>query len=109
MLEALLGSEVEEKVLAFLRCRGEGYARQIARFFDVSLAGVQKQLARLEEGGIVYSRPLGRTRVYAFHPRYPFLAELQALLDKALTFYPAREREALLMDRRRLRKAGKPL
>jgi DNA-binding transcriptional ArsR family regulator len=109
MLEALLGSEVEEKVLMYLRCREEGYARQIGRFFGLSLAGVQKQLARLENGGIVYSRALGRTRVYAYDPRYPFLAELQALLDKALTFYPARDRAALLMDRRRPRKAGKPL
>jgi DNA-binding transcriptional ArsR family regulator len=70
---------------------------------------MQKQLARLEAAGVVYSRRLGRTRLYRFNPRYPFLAELQTLLARALTFYPEAERQGLLMERQRPRMAGKPL
>lgn len=33
MLEALLGSVNKERVLFFIYARGEGYAREIARFF----------------------------------------------------------------------------
>jgi predicted transcriptional regulator len=109
MLETLLGSASSERVLIFLTARGEGYAREIARFFDTSLAPIQQQLEKLEFGGILVSRSAGRTRLYTLNSRYPFLAELKALLDKALTFYPEDLREDLIMNRRRPRRAEKPL
>jgi predicted transcriptional regulator len=109
MLEPLLGSATSEKVLIFLLARNEGYAREIARFFDTGLSAVQKQLEKLELGGVLVSRTAGRTRLYTFNPRYPFLRELRSLLDKAMTFYPEEERERLLMNRRRPRRRGKPL
>jgi hypothetical protein len=109
MLEAILGSAGSEKVLMFLFARDEGYAREIARFFETDLAPVQKQLERFENGGVLVSRPVGRTRVFSFNPRYPMLEELRALLRKTLQFYPDDIREKLLMNRRRPRRAGKPL
>ncbi len=109
MLESLLGSINRERVLVFLHARGEGYAREIARFFKTDLDPVQKQLERLEFGGIIYSRSAGKTRVYALNPRYPFLAELNALMDKALSFYPAAEKEELVLARKRPRRKDKPL
>jgi hypothetical protein len=63
----------------------------------------------LELGGILVSFSKGRTRLYSFNPRYPFLKELKGILDKALSFYPESEREKLLMNRRRPRMRGKPL
>lgn len=108
MLEPLLGSSVRERVLVYLVCRGEGYAREMARFFETGLDPVQKQMVRLEQGGVVYSRLAGRTRLYALNPRYPFRAELVALLERALVFYPAKQRDRLQRDRRRPRRAGKP-
>ncbi len=109
MLEPLLGSTHAEYVLLFLLAREEGYASEMARFFGVSLYGIQKQLERLEAGGVLVSRRVGRTRVYTFNPRYPFLDELKALLEKALTFYPEEIRRPLLYNRRRPRRGGKPL
>ncbi len=109
MLEPLLGSTHAEYILLFLLAREEGYASEIARFFGVSLYGIQKQLDRLESGGVLVSRKVGRTRVYTFNPRYPFLDELKALLEKALTFYPEEIHQRLLYNRRRPRRRGKPL
>ena len=109
MLEAVLGSGGSEKVLMFLLARDEGYARQISRFFDTDLAPIQKQLVKLEKGGVLVSRPVGKTRVFSFNPRYPMLDELRGLLQKTLTFYPDDVREKLLMNRRRPRRSGKPL
>jgi hypothetical protein len=109
MLEPLLGSATAERVLIFLLARNEGYAREIARFFRVDIYAVQKQLEKLELGGTLVSRTAGRTRLYTFNPRYPFIKELKALLQKALSFYPDGERERLLMNRRRPRRRGKPL
>ncbi len=109
MLEPILGSVNCERVLVFLAARDEGYARDIARFFETAVAPVQSQLAKLENGGVIVSREAGRTRLYSFNPRYPFVSELRALLDKALSFYPDDLRERLIMSRRRPRRAGKPL
>ncbi len=109
MLETIFGSANCERVLVYLVSRDEGYAREIARFFAVGLGPIQKQLEKLENGGVVYRKDVGRTRVYAFNPGYPFLKELKGLLEKALSFYAESERDRLLMNRRRPRRSGKPL
>ena len=98
MIEALLGSVNRERVLLFLYCRKEGYAREIARFFNINPSQIQKQLERLEEGGILYSRVAGKTRLYGLNPRYPFLKELNSLLEKTLSFYSIEDREKLAKD-----------
>jgi predicted transcriptional regulator len=109
MLEPLLGSTNAERVLLFLLARDEGYASEIAAFFDTDLYGIQKQLDKLETGGVLLSRRAGRTRLYRFSPRYAFLAELRALLAKALARNPPQEQERLRVVRRRPRRRGKPL
>jgi hypothetical protein len=109
MLKPLLGSENTERVLIFLLARKEGYPTEIARFYRTDVFGIQKQLDRLANGGVLVSRLAGRTRLYTFNPRYPFLRELTALIEKAFSFYPVGEREALLMNRRRPRRREKPL
>ena len=109
MLESILGSLNCERVLVYLIARNEGYAREIARFYETSLGPVQKQLDKLEAGGVLFSRLVGRTRLYAFDPRYPFLQELKMLLEKVLSVYPEEMREELTMNRRRPRRRGKPL
>ncbi len=109
MLEPLLGSGTRERVLIFIFARESGYGTEISQFYDADITPVQKQLERLEQGGVLVSRPVGRTRVYSFNPRYPFRSELLALLEKTLAFYPADVRSALVVNRRRPRRAGKPL
>ncbi len=108
MLAPLLNSENKERVLIFLYAREQGYATEIARFFDTDLYGIQNQLDKLEAGGILVSRKVGRTRVYTFNPRYAFIDELKVLLDRALAFYAIDLREKLMMNRRRPKMRGKP-
>lgn len=109
MLESVLGSISCERVLVFLAARDEGYAREIATFFSTSLAPIQKQLDKLEAGGVLISRTAGRTRLYNFNPRYAFLVELKAFLNKAILFYDQENQDKLLLNRRRPRRRGKPL
>ena len=51
MLEALFGSKNRERVLQFVLANGEGYAKEIADFYDSSVDLIQKQLenSSLEE------------------------------------------------------------
>jgi GTP-sensing pleiotropic transcriptional regulator CodY len=109
MLASLLGSKNAERALMFIFAREEGYAREIARFYETDLKSIQNQLDKLEAAGIFSSRSVGRTRPYVFNPRYPFLTELKNLLAKALTFYPEEERGNLVMNRRRPRGKGKAI
>jgi hypothetical protein len=109
MIETLLGSKNAERVLIYILMREDGYAREIASYYKTGLTPIQKQLDRLEAGGVLVSREVGRTRPYTFNPRYPFLNELKALLAKALLFYPADEQDELMMNRRRPRAKGKAL
>ena len=109
MLEGVFGNASAEKVLLYLESYGEGYATAISRTFDdLSLSMTQGQLERLEWAGILVSNLKGRTRLYSWNPRYPFRAELRALLKKALDYLPEDERRRYFTQRRRPRRTGKP-
>lgn len=77
MLEAIVGSISAERVLLFLAARDEGYGAEIAKLFSTDLSPIQKQLERMERDGLLISRKVGRTRLYSFNPRNPFVPELQ--------------------------------
>ena len=109
MLEPLLGSTNAERTLLFIQARGEGYASEIASFFKTNLFGIQRQLDKQEAGGILKSRKVGRTRLYTFNTRCPYINELNMLLEKTLDFYPPDLKDMLLVNRRRPRRRGKPL
>ncbi len=61
----------------------------------------QRQLERFERAGALTSSLKGRTRLYRFNPRYPFLKELRSLLAKALEALPAQERKRYFSEHRR--------
>lgn len=108
MIEPIVGSKSSEQVFIFITARGDGYATEIARFFNADLYAIQRQLERLENAEVLISRKVGHTRVFQFNPRYPFLEELKALLTSVLKYYPKDVKEELIMNRRRPRKKGKP-
>jgi hypothetical protein len=109
MLEPILTAKNAERVLVFICVREQGYTREIAKFYGVDPDSIQKQLMKFQMGGVLTSKSEGRTKIYRFSPRYPFRKELEALLTKAISFYPPEEQERLLMVRRRPRREGKPL
>lgn len=111
MLESLFGSPIIEKILFFLIVNKKCYPSQLREAFQNPLYSFQRALARLEKGGVVVSYREGKTLVYQFNPRYPFLPELQAFLSKAYSFFPEDIREKYYepIVRKRPRRQGKPL
>ncbi|MCK4806713.1 MAG: winged helix-turn-helix transcriptional regulator [Candidatus Aegiribacteria sp.] len=87
MLEPVLGSLVREQVLLFIHVHGEGYAREISRYFEAPLDSVQKQLKRLESGSVLTCERKGRTLIYRFNKEYPFLTVLCRLLERVNYYY----------------------
>ena len=109
MLEPLFESPTKGRVLLFLYTHGESYGREIARELGFYPNAVQYQLLKLERGGVLFSKLRGKVRLFGLNPRYPFKKELEALLEKSLSFVPREERERLYMPRLRPRRTGKPL
>ena len=88
LLKALLGSTGCCRVLLLLHRLEESYAREIALFWDCSLFPVQKQLEKLERGGVLQSRMAGRTRLYSFDPVCPLHREIRQLLKRSMSLFP---------------------
>jgi DNA-binding transcriptional ArsR family regulator len=109
MLEPLLESSTKGRVILYLHTHGESYAREIARDLSLYPSAVQYHLLKLEKGGVLYSKLKGKVRLFGFNPRYPFRKELEALLEKSLSFVPEKDREILFKPRLRPRRTGKPL
>jgi len=111
MLDKLFGGKNIEKVLFFLLINEKCYATQLSRTFNVALSQFQKVLERLEDGNILISLLVGKTRCYQFNPRYPFLSELKIFLSKAYSFLPENQKDKFYESkiRKRPRKKGKPL
>lgn len=111
MLEYLFANKNVEKILIYLCLHEKTNATELSRCFGSALDPIQKTLRKLEEGGLLVSFLEGRTRVFQWNPRYPFLEEIQALGKKAYSFLPTEIQEARYqpVKRKRPRKTGKPL
>jgi D-alanyl-D-alanine carboxypeptidase len=109
MLEAVVGSVAAERVLLYLQNYDQAYGREIAATFDLAQSQVQKQLVKLESGGVLVSRLAGRTRIYQWNPRNPLVPALRALLNAALVSLPIAEQQRYFRRRTRPRRSGKAL
>ncbi|MEJ2085623.1 MAG: ArsR family transcriptional regulator [Acidobacteriota bacterium] len=108
MLEAVFGSVAAERTLLYLQNYGEGYSLAIAETFGMSASQVGKQLMKLENGGFLVSRPVGRARVYTWNVRNPLVKELRRLLQATLEVLPENQTRKYYRQRRRPRRKAKP-
>ena len=109
MLEPVFGNATIEKVLFALETYWQAYPAGLAKLFGIPVNGIQQQLKRLEDGGIVVSLMAGRTRLYQFNPRYAFLKELRVLIQKGLQYLPQKEIQKYFRNRTRPRRKGKTI
>lgn len=109
MYQALFGNAVAEKVLLYIANYGEGYIGKISKTYTVSPSQVQKQLVRLEAGGILVSRLTGNLRIFTFNPRLAIKKELLTLLEKELSLMPDEITKKYYRERTRPRRSGKEL
>lgn len=111
MLEYLFSNKNVEKILMYLCLHGKANATQLSRTFKSALDPIQKTLKKLEEGGLLVSFLEGKTRVFQWNPRYPFLEEVRVLAEKAYSFLPAdiQKIQYQPIQRKRPRRTGKPL
>ncbi|EKD47030.1 MAG: hypothetical protein ACD_66C00251G0004 [uncultured bacterium] len=80
MLEALFGNKTAEKIFFHLYEKRRASAYEISKCCDIPLSMVQKQLMRLESGGILRSRFIAKKREYRWDPLWPFYRAFQRFL-----------------------------
>lgn len=109
MIETIVGNKTAEKVLLYLENYDECYAKGVADAFGVPVFSVQRQLQKFEAAGILVSLLKGKTRLFYWNPRFPLKKEFRAFLKRAIELLPESEKERYFTERRRPRRAGKPL
>lgn len=109
MLEGIFGNKTAEKVLLHIYHYGESHASGIAKDFKMALNPIIQQLNRFEQAGVLVSKEAGRSRVYTFNPKSPFMKPVKELIEIEYDSIPLSERQALFQKRRRPRRKGKPV
>lgn len=109
MYQSLFGNAVAEKVMLYIANYGEGYINKMAKVYGISPSQIQKQLVKLEAGGILVSRLTGNLRVFTFNPRLAIKKELLVLLEKELSLFTDEITKKYYRERMRPRRTGKDL
>jgi len=109
MLDEIFGNRSVERIYLHLFHHGEIHARGLANDYHTSVDPFLKQLNRLENTGILVSRTVGRSRLYQFNPKSPFVTPIRRIVEIAYESIPLSEREAIFHTRRRPRRKGKPV
>jgi len=107
VLDSVLGSRSAARVMLFLQNYGEGHASRIAKIFDTSVMGIQRQLKRLEENGVLVSRMVGSSRIFTFNDRNPTVKNLRLFLEGELENLSREDTLKYFRERQRPRRSGK--
>lgn len=86
---------------------GEIHARGIANDYNVAVSPIQLQLDKFENGGLLVSKEIGRSRLYSINPKSPFSKPVIELLKIEYETISIEERQEIFGARRRPRTKGK--
>lgn len=95
-LRSLIGSATRAKILLYLSVYKETYPRELTINLKLPLFGVQTQLKKLLKGGVISVKKDANRQMFSFNPDFELKKELLALIKKAMTTLPARERAIYL-------------
>jgi hypothetical protein len=96
---ALFGTKMRTALLMVVAVLEESYPAELARYLGSSISSVQRTLDKIEDDGLIATRPLV-VRAVTLNPLFPAVKELRALLLRLAEGYPEYQR---LKESRRLR------
>lgn len=109
VLDGIFGNKTASKVLIHLYHYNELHASAISQDYGIALTPIKNQLDRFEKAGILVSRTIGRSRLYSFNPKSPFVKGIKLILEIFYNSLTIEEKETLFSTRRRPREKGKPI
>jgi predicted nucleotidyltransferase/predicted transcriptional regulator with HTH domain len=85
-----LRSELRRKLLTYFYTNRTArmYVRQLASALQVDSTNLSRELARLEQAGLLRSEVEGRQRYYSINPQYPYLKAVFSLLQGTVGIVP---------------------
>lgn len=109
MLEGIFGNLTAEKVLLHIYHYGEIHASAIAKDYGVSVTPILNQLKRFELSGVLVSKTIGKSQVYMFNPKSPYMHLIKSIIKILYDSVHIEQRQILFKTRRRPRRKGKPI
>lgn len=107
MLDKIFGNETIALIYLNLFHYGEIYSALIEKNTGVGSRAVLNQLSKMEEVGILVSRSVGRTRLYQFNPKSPFVKPIKEIIQISYSNMPLKLKEKMFKERMRPRAKGK--
>jgi len=109
MLKYIFGNATAEKALLHIYHYGNIHSAAISEDYGISATPITNQLERFEKANILVSKTIGRSRIFSFNSKSPFVKPIKELLKIVYESIPLKEREIIFKTRRRPRQKGKPV
>ncbi|MCO4754938.1 MAG: winged helix-turn-helix transcriptional regulator [Bacteriovoracaceae bacterium] len=107
MLEKIFGNKTLSIILLNLYHYGEVYAALIEKNTGTGSRAILNQLSKMEEAGVFVSRTRGRTRLYTFNPKSPFVKPINNIIEIVYSNMTIKQKEQMFNERQRPRAKGK--
>lgn len=107
MLDKLFGNETLAMIFLNLFHYDEVYSSLIEKNTGTGSRAVLNQLNKMEEAGILVSREVGRTRLYQFNPKSPFIKPIKEIINITYSNMSIKLKEKMFKERMRPRAKGK--
>ncbi|MDV6237508.1 ArsR family transcriptional regulator [Leptospira ellisii] len=109
VLDGIFGNGTASKVLLHVFHYNEIHSSAIARDYNVAVTPIRLQLERFEKAGILVAKQIGRSRVFSFNLKSPFVKPIKEILSIFYNSLSIEEKETIFSTRRRPREKGKPV
>jgi hypothetical protein len=110
VLETILGNHNAYLCLLYIYHYGEAYPNMIATALnEKTMTPIKGQLRRLEGGGILKGRKVGRTTMYSFNEKHIIVRLLKEMVKAEYDSILPGDKEKLFAMRSRPRREGKPV
>lgn len=109
VLDGIFGNKTASRVLLHLFHYSEIHSAAIAKDYQLAVTPIRMQLERFENAGILVAKNVGRTRVFSFNQKSPFVKPIKSILEIFYNSLTIEEKEVLFSVRRRPREKGKPI
>ncbi|EMJ71615.1 hypothetical protein LEP1GSC034_2948 [Leptospira interrogans str. 2003000735] len=97
------------RVLLHVYHYNEIHSSAIANDYGKTVTPIRLQLERFEKAGILVAKNVGRSRVFAFNQKSPFVKPIKEILSIFYNSLIIEEKENIFSTRRRPREKGRPV
>lgn len=107
MLAKIFGNQTLAYIYLNLFHYGEIYSAMLEKNTGIGSRAILNQLNKMEDAGVLVSRQVGRTRLYQFNPKNPFVKPIKEIIHITYSNMNIKMKEQIFKERMRPRAKGK--